>query len=179
MCHGSPCRIIDVVAAGDRLHGTLVDSQRPVFSLESRRVDARRWPPPPLAGRADCRTAFRRDWQNRPELTGPRRLHSARRPTRGDTGKVGDPAIGMPRRLDHLSSLISDVLFATILVVRIATFIQLRKRFGFTQAQLARKLGVHRVTVTNWERGAAGIPGPVARLLRRLDADRRAKKRAR
>ena len=78
-----------------------------------------------------------------------------------------------------LSSLISDVLFATILVVRIATFIQLRKRFGFTQAQLARKLGVHRVTVTNWERGAAGIPGPVARLLRRLDADRRAKKRAR
>jgi len=63
--------------------------------------------------------------------------------------------------------------------VRIATFIQLRMRYGLTQAQLARKLGVHRVTVTNWERGAAGIPGPVARLLRRLDADRRAKKRAR
>ena len=80
---------------------------------------------------------------------------------------------------DTWKGRISDVLFATILVVRIVTFIQLRRRFGLTQAQLARKLGVHRVTVTNWERGAAGIPGPVARLLRRLDADRRAKKRVR
>jgi transcriptional regulator with XRE-family HTH domain len=59
------------------------------------------------------------------------------------------------------------------------TFIHIRKRLGLTQEQLARKLGVHRATVTNWERGAAGIPGPVARLVRRLDADRKAKNRTR
>jgi len=59
------------------------------------------------------------------------------------------------------------------------TFIRIRKRLGFTQGQLARKLGVHRVTVTNWERGAAGIPGPVLRLVRRLDTDRKAKNRTR
>ena len=63
--------------------------------------------------------------------------------------------------------------------MRLDAFIHIRKRLGFTQGQLARKLGVHRVTVTNWERGAAGIPGPVARLVRRLDTDRKAKNRTR
>ncbi len=66
-----------------------------------------------------------------------------------------------------------DVILATFLLVNSDAFRKLRKRFGLTQAQLARQLGVHRVTVTNWERGVAKVPGPVVRLMRRFEAERK------
>jgi transcriptional regulator with XRE-family HTH domain len=51
-----------------------------------------------------------------------------------------------------------------------------RARLGFTQAQLAAELGVHAMTVSKWETGQRGIPEPVARLVQRLVAERRAKR---
>jgi len=48
-----------------------------------------------------------------------------------------------------------------------------------TQEELAEVLGVHSMTVSKWERGAQRIPEPVARLMHRLQAERRAKKKIR
>lgn len=46
-----------------------------------------------------------------------------------------------------------------------------------TQDDLARELGVHRVTVARWETGEHGVPVPVAKLLERLAAERKSTKR--
>jgi repressor LexA len=54
---------------------------------------------------------------------------------------------------------------------------RLRERLGLTQEQLARELGVHRVSVARWETGEHRIPEPVARLLGRLRQEAKAKKR--
>jgi transcriptional regulator with XRE-family HTH domain len=51
-----------------------------------------------------------------------------------------------------------------------------RKALRLTQKELAVELGVHAVTVARWETGARGIPEPVAKLVRRLTAERRSKK---
>jgi transcriptional regulator with XRE-family HTH domain len=40
-----------------------------------------------------------------------------------------------------------------------------RTELGYTQAALAKQLGVHPMTVSKWETGAQPIPEPVARLL--------------
>lgn len=55
------------------------------------------------------------------------------------------------------------------------TFKEIRARLGLTQAALARKIGVHPITVTRWEtvETKRGIPNPVARLMRRLDQKRK------
>lgn len=42
----------------------------------------------------------------------------------------------------------------------------LRRQLGWTQSGLAKRLGIHRVTVANWERDAFPIPVMVAELLR-------------
>ncbi len=52
-----------------------------------------------------------------------------------------------------------------------------RARLGLTQGQLAAELGVHAMTVSKWETGQRGIPEPVARLVQRLVAERRRKRR--
>ena len=56
---------------------------------------------------------------------------------------------------------------------------RLRERLALTQQELAKEIGVHPMTVSKWETGASGIPGPVARLVERMDAERREKKRKR
>jgi transcriptional regulator with XRE-family HTH domain len=53
-----------------------------------------------------------------------------------------------------------------------------RARLGLTQVQLAAELGVHPITVSRWETGERGIPEPTARLVRRLVAERRAKRKS-
>jgi len=40
-----------------------------------------------------------------------------------------------------------------------------RSRLHMTQAELARAIGVHRVTVADWERGSTPIPAMVAKLI--------------
>jgi len=50
----------------------------------------------------------------------------------------------------------------------------LRKRLGDTQAQFARRVGVHTMTVSRWERGRVSIPVAMALLIRE-----RTKQRAR
>ena len=45
---------------------------------------------------------------------------------------------------------------------------RLRRRLGLTQAALARKIGVHTLTVSRWERGQVRVTEPMARLLRLL-----------
>jgi len=42
----------------------------------------------------------------------------------------------------------------------------LRTQLGFTQQGLADRLGIHRVTLADWERGAAPVPVMMAELLR-------------
>lgn len=58
-------------------------------------------------------------------------------------------------------------------------FKRLREALGLTQDQLAAELGVHRVTVARWETGEHKVPEPAARLLERLKADSKARKRRR
>jgi DNA-binding transcriptional regulator YiaG len=56
---------------------------------------------------------------------------------------------------------------------------RLREELALTQAGLAQELGVHPMTVSKWETGVRGIPEPVARLVQRMRAEGRAKKRKR
>jgi DNA-binding transcriptional regulator YiaG len=42
----------------------------------------------------------------------------------------------------------------------------LRDRLGLTQALLAERLGVHRITLVRWEQGRARIPAAAAELVR-------------
>ena len=48
---------------------------------------------------------------------------------------------------------------------------QLRTKTGLTQKALADLLGVHVVTVTNYERGSISISEPMARLTQRVIAE--------
>ena len=45
---------------------------------------------------------------------------------------------------------------------------RLRRRLELTQAQLAARLGVHKLTVSRWERGQVRVTEPMSRLLRLL-----------
>ena len=54
---------------------------------------------------------------------------------------------------------------------------RMRERLGWTQEDLARELGVHRVTVARWETGEHSVPAPVAKLLARFAAERKSTKR--
>jgi len=62
---------------------------------------------------------------------------------------------------------------ATACDVKPAELKRIREALGLTQEQLADEVGVHRVTVAKWEAGDRGIPEPVARLVTRIQADRR------
>lgn len=50
---------------------------------------------------------------------------------------------------------------------------RIRRELGLTQEQLAREIGVDRVTVARWELGLRAIPEPTARLIRLLHAGAR------
>ena len=56
---------------------------------------------------------------------------------------------------------------------------RIRKRLGLTQAELAKELGVTRVSVARWEIGMYAVPEMAARLLERLVRERRPMKRKR
>ena len=56
-------------------------------------------------------------------------------------------------------------------------FRRLRRAMGLSQTALAEQLGVHMMTVSKWERGVVGIPEPVARLLTRLAAEAKPKRK--
>jgi DNA-binding transcriptional regulator YiaG len=60
-----------------------------------------------------------------------------------------------------------------------AAFRRIREAIGWTQGRLAEELGVHRITLAQWEGGRRSIPGPVARLLVRVQAEQQALKRRR
>jgi len=53
---------------------------------------------------------------------------------------------------------------------------RIREGLGLTQEQLAEEIGVHRVTIAKWEAGDRGIPEPVARLLLRIQTEKKRKK---
>jgi transcriptional regulator with XRE-family HTH domain len=48
---------------------------------------------------------------------------------------------------------------------------KLRKKLGWSQAQLAREVGVATNSVARWERGEMAISEPVARLIQRIADD--------
>lgn len=50
-------------------------------------------------------------------------------------------------------------------VMTASEFAAERSRLGWSQSELADRLGVHVRTIGKWERGERGIPEPVARLL--------------
>lgn len=54
----------------------------------------------------------------------------------------------------------------------------MRRALGWTQARIAEELGVNALTVSKWERGSQAISEPAARLLLRIAAEEKAKKRA-
>jgi transcriptional regulator with XRE-family HTH domain len=43
-----------------------------------------------------------------------------------------------------------------------------RQKLGLTQAGLARRIGVHEVTIAKWETNAVKIPKPIALLIELL-----------
>lgn len=45
---------------------------------------------------------------------------------------------------------------------------EIRERFGYTQAELAKEVGVQTDTVSKWEQGRRNIPAPVEKLIRLL-----------
>jgi DNA-binding transcriptional regulator YiaG len=44
----------------------------------------------------------------------------------------------------------------------------IRERLGYTQAELAKEVGVKTDTVSKWEQGRRNIPAPVEKLLKLL-----------
>jgi len=46
---------------------------------------------------------------------------------------------------------------------------KVRKKLGLSQAQLGKVMGVHPLTVSKWERGAATPEGATAQLLKVID----------
>ncbi|WP_425163852.1 helix-turn-helix domain-containing protein [Candidatus Binatus sp.] len=40
-----------------------------------------------------------------------------------------------------------------------------REKLGLSQVELAKKVGVHPMTVSRWQRGMVPVPEPAARLL--------------
>jgi DNA-binding XRE family transcriptional regulator len=52
-------------------------------------------------------------------------------------------------------------------------FARIRRRLGLNQTQLAKEIGVHRVTVATWEAGRKPISAPIARLMICLDRERK------
>ena len=55
--------------------------------------------------------------------------------------------------------------------------LKIRKQLKWTQAQLAGAIGVTWNTIARWERDEVGIGEPAARLIRRILAEQRAKRR--
>lgn len=66
---------------------------------------------------------------------------------------------------------------ATWCPVKPAELKRIREGLELTQAALADELGVHRVTIAKWEAGDRGIPEPVARLVKRIQAERQQPKK--
>jgi DNA-binding transcriptional regulator YiaG len=56
--------------------------------------------------------------------------------------------------------------------VKPSEFKRIRDALDLTQAEMADEIGVHRVTVAKWEAGDRHIPEPVARLVKRIQAER-------
>jgi DNA-binding transcriptional regulator YiaG len=54
-----------------------------------------------------------------------------------------------------------------------------RNAIGLTQTELARRLGVHPLTVSRWERGFVSIPNPVEKLMHLWAKARRGARRKR
>lgn len=54
----------------------------------------------------------------------------------------------------------------------------LRLRLGKSQADIARLLGVHVLTVTKWETGVHRVPRSAVLVLQRMDEDRRREREA-
>jgi DNA-binding transcriptional regulator YiaG len=53
---------------------------------------------------------------------------------------------------------------------------ELRAKWGLTQAELDRRLGVGKGTARDWERAKRQVPGPAALALKLIDALRGAKR---
>jgi DNA-binding transcriptional regulator YiaG len=53
------------------------------------------------------------------------------------------------------------------------TFARIRRRLHLTQAELAREIGCHRVSVANWEAGHKPISATIARLMTCLNRERK------
>ncbi len=53
----------------------------------------------------------------------------------------------------------------------------IRERLGWTQAKLAKEVGVTVTTLARWERDEVPISEPAARLVRRILAEQKAKRR--
>ena len=58
-----------------------------------------------------------------------------------------------------------------------AEFKAIRERLGWTQTEIAERLGVTRDAIAKWEAGVRGISEPVAIALRAIASEARKKKR--
>jgi transcriptional regulator with XRE-family HTH domain len=54
---------------------------------------------------------------------------------------------------------------------------RIRQKLGLTQSELGAQLGVTQNTVARWETSVRGIPEPTARLIERLVAESKPKRR--
>jgi DNA-binding transcriptional regulator YiaG len=88
---------------------------------------------------------------------------------------VTPPIAGSPRLLrrrwgEGLTSVSPETTFA---LVDGDTFARIRRRLHLTQAELAREIGCHRVSVANWEAGHKPISATIARLMTCLNRERK------
>lgn len=66
---------------------------------------------------------------------------------------------------------------ATLPVVKPEELRRIREELGLTQEELAQEIGVHRVTIAKWEAGDRGISEPIARLVEKIRAEHKRRKR--
>src|SRR5262249_6342186 len=153
---------------------------------------------PSLAGRDRHRTRSRRGMaakrRPRPQRVRPRRTshaegrnHGKRAPPAQQTRPelISDAQlesfVNFRRLSDHHFRLAGHMRFAYSLAVDAGALKRRRAELGLSLTEMARALGVNRMTVYKWEHGKHAIPEPVALVLNHLkptDIKRLAKRRA-
>ena len=144
-----------------------------VASQQAGRCEACGEPMPERKGKracsARCRATLSRRSREQAQATRDRELRAL---LEAALKKLGN--WGVDRGLTNGYSLLMQPSVTTVKPNELS---RIREELGLTQEALADEVGVHRVTVARWESGARAIPEPVARLIEKIRAERKRRKR--